>query len=416
MGIERKTEKRKKGLNLEETSIHEKVESMKKRYQKLCGGSLGKITEQNVSQPKEKEELINGVVIFAEQKLEEMDEMDPKARRRIAVEVWQKIKQIEQFDLSLEQASRINNVISSDKFKSLNRSKIDGIDYCIYTYKLKMSAKILEAITRRIDNIHEMDELLELVALLKKQNITGNNSSLQAFEMKLNSKKAQLRQETFNLNNNISADIYRIINDIAHESFDFEVANQIINQEVEKRMQRKNKNRFGSLNEQQERRLIINEIRREIKSNTENCILSNPTAAIENLILLDKDNKEDSIAAVVRNLLGRRDYKLARQICDNYTGRDEMKNGGVKFKSTMQCLSKEIDAREVADRVLFYLNRENSAEDEEKFLKFLEDKINREGIKMVSVRLGKRQDGKYDITLEDIYCDKETSKEYANKQ
>ena len=181
-------------------------------------------------------------------------------------------------------------------------------------------------------------------------------------------------------------------------------------------MQRKNKNRFGSLNEQQERRLIINEIRREIKSNTENCILSNPTAAIENLILLDKDNKEDSIAAVVRNLLGRRDYKLARQICDNYTGRDEMKNGGVKFKSTMQCLSKEIDAREVADRVLFYLNRENSAEDEEKFLKFLEDKINREGIKMVSVRLGKRQDGKYDITLEDIYCDKETSKEYANKQ
>ena len=98
-----------------------------------------------------------------------------------------------------------------------------------------------------------------------------------------------------------------IIKSLANWNIDIQRANEIIDEEAKKRVANKPKTKF-SLNEEQERRQILIQIRTAIEEKADKFRIQNPETAVLQLQQLCGGKIEQSVRTVVMNLIEQKDF------------------------------------------------------------------------------------------------------------
>ena len=210
-----------------------------------------------------------------------------------------------------------------------------------------------------------------------------------------------IQQKTIErIRNNIPENIEFIIGELANGTLDFQIANEIIDKESKKRVERQPKTRFR-LTEEQEKRQILIQIRRGLMENAEQYNIVNPEKTIIQIQTLCEGNLEQAILAVVKNLTNIKDFEKAKKVCNKFSKEDSE----TSVSTYIRMLKKQIRNEEISDIVLKGLNMQGTEKEEETYFELIEKGIKMGNINLKAVSLGKSQDGLRNITLADIWGD-----------
>ena len=392
-------------LELEKTAPSSKIEQLRERYNTLFLG------DNEIKQPqklqKEKIELINSTIVGLEQEAKKVEELSKKEKRESAKVIISKIKTIEKYQWTIEQAEKIYYLLESKTFQNLRLSKKDEIDYWINKEKKVIIRKLAEAVDiaqTQTEEIEELKKLEKKLTFKKEQNnqiyIESVISKIKNKILKINQKKARDR-----IRNDVSENIESIITALADGTLDVKNANKIIEEEAKKRVEGKTKNRF-TLTEEQEKKQIQIQIKTLLMERTEQYHIENPQKTVNLIQELCGGEEEQAVRTVVKHFTYGKNFKTAKEICNEFS----RKNKGIQSSKYIKILRREIRNNEISDMILKGINMNGTPEEENTYFKLIEKGIEMDNVKLNEISLGKSRDGLRNITLEDVWTDKEERK------
>ena len=107
---------------------NKKLEQMREKYRQLFleTKKIDNITPIELSEEETKE--INLCIATTEEKIEEMKKLPREERRKVVNEIIPKIKNIQSYPLTIEQAEKLNFLLRSEELKKLSLGSMDKID------------------------------------------------------------------------------------------------------------------------------------------------------------------------------------------------------------------------------------------------------------------------------------------------
>lgn len=262
-------------------------------------------------------------------------ERDKEKRARIISRLISNIKTI---NLSIEQCEiLLSEIEQKDIIKEVKGPVL----------KRGIELKYLNAINDKINEITNTDALKELKKKLTdticmNNPIIANGLRIKIDEQinKINSNKA-IKQ----LYQSISPDILLIVSDLASGIMKSEKALELISNEAQKRMRIGPKTIFA-LNEEQQRKQVIMQIKGCLKKNAIQYPICNPKATIEQLQTLGDINQIDAIGIVIQNMIERSKFEDARKLCDEYCTIKDRENPMYPHISSLRTMIKSAENKQ----------------------------------------------------------------------
>ena len=382
------------------------MEQVRERYNKLFFANYKKEVEIPKKLTMQQIELVNSVTTTIDKEIKEMKGLSKKEKRKNVNSILMLLKQIKDFNLSIEQAEKLYNLMQSSELEHLNLSIEDKMDYYVKINRDRIAKKFAKAIDYAHLQTSDFEELKALERKITPKMEKSNPIFIGGIRTNIYNKMSKIQQQIISerIRNDVPTSISAIINDIVIGKLDVQNANEIINSEAKKRVESKPKTRF-SLTEEQERRQILIQIRTVLSDRAEQYRIENPEVAIMQIQKLCGGELEQSIRVVVKNLIGQKEFERAKQICNKYA-LDEEKVTPVFITR----LKKEIRNKEISDTVLRGIAANGSLEEGIAFYNLIENGLKAGNVKTETISLGKSQDGLRTITLADVWLERERIK------
>ena len=389
-------------IDSENKQAHSKMQQIRERYKKLYFTSNEIEVKQPKELPRQKVEQINLVIAEIEEIVESIKELPKKERRKEVNAILSKLKQIEEYQLTIEQAEKLHYILQSEELKKLNSSITDKIDFYMNRSRKIVIKKLAEAIDIAQAQSDELEELKGLERKLTMGMQQNNQIVVGAVKSRIGNKISKIIQQKAidRIRNDVPEDIEFIIREIANGTLNIQIANKIIDKEAKKRVQKKPKTRF-SLTEEQEKRQILIQIRTVLIEKSEQYHIDNPEKTILQIQELCDGELEQAIRTVVKNLTNVKDFERAKEVCNKFSSKDNESS----LSAYIRKLRKQIRNEEISDIVLKGLNMNGTEREERTYFELIEKGIKMGNIKLGAVSLGKSQDGLRNITLADIWVD-----------
>ena len=384
-------------IDKENKNAHLKMEQMREKYNKIFFENNRDDDKKTEELSQEEIDIINSKLAEIEEKIGEMKELSKQERRKETRDILSKAKEIENYQMTVEQAENLLFLMQSEELKNLSLSSTDKIDAYINQYKKLEIKKLAEAIDTAQSQTEEIEELRGLEKKLTIKMAQNNPIVVGTVKSKLGNKITKINQKNASerIRNNIPISIENIIRDIASGTLDIQVANEAIDEETRKILESRPKNRFAFKEEQAKNQVLI-QIRTVLMEKSEQYHIENPDIAIMQIQKLCGGELEQAIRTVVKNLIGAKDFERAKGVCTNFSSKY---NGSLSLIG----LRKEIRNAEIADIVLKGININGTMEEEKAYFKLIEKGLERGNVKLSAISLGKSQDGLRNITLADIW-------------
>ena len=395
------------GFNEENYKAHVKMDRIRYRFGELVYGKKKQDQEGNISNKKEglsakENEKINLAIVTIDTIIQKMEVASKPEKREFGKGILEQLRKIDGYELSLEQAERLYDLMKSSSLLRLKLDKDDKIDVAISEAKRKLTTKFVKAINLKVaecDDIQELQDLLKMITEKMSREsqifVGGLKSSISNKIMKL-----QQQQRIDKMRNDVPMNIGLVIQALVSGKINIQSAIEIIDEEAKKRVDNSPKSRFA-LSEEAQRRQILMQIKTVLVEKGATYAIQVPEIVIGQLQELCGIGQEEAIRIVVRNCIVRKDYKMARDICD----KNDIKNEyGFTVKS-IASLRDEIIHAEFADIVLEGMNNARTHQDEKAYIDMIQKAIASGQIRLTGVKLGKSVDGMRDVTLADIWDD-----------
>ena len=225
---------------------HSKMQQMREQYKRL----FFKVDKVEVKTPKEltnqEIELINSVITEIEEIVKGMKNLSKKERRKGANVILTKIKKIENYQLTIEQSEKLHSLIQSEELEKLNLNTTDKIDFYINRTKKTIVKKLTDAIDIAQLQTEDLQELKILEKKLTTKMQQSNQIYVGAVKSRIENKILKINQKMVfdRIRNDVPTDIAFIITEIANGTLDTEIANEIIDKEAKKRIEKNQKLQF----------------------------------------------------------------------------------------------------------------------------------------------------------------------------
>ena len=333
-----------------------------------------------------------------------MKQLPKNDRRRNANLILTQLKKIEGYQLTINQAEKLNFLIQSEVLEGLNLNPTDKINYYLKINKKTIVRKLIEAIDISQAETQDIEELKKLEKKITAKIQQSNPVITGAMRTKIKNKILRINQQKAidKIRNDVPENIELIIKDLAKGTLDVQAANEILEDEAKKRVEGKPKTRF-TLTEEQEKRQSLIQIKKILMENPEQYHIEKPEVTIMQIEELCNGGLEQAIRTVVKNLTGIKDFERAKEVCDKFSSRND-ENQIAKY---IMKLKKEIKNDEIGEMVLKGINMNGTYEEERAYLELIEKGLKLGRVKLEAVSLGKSQDGLKNITLADIWIDEE---------
>lgn len=380
---------------------YQQVQKMRRNYSKLFYNTSDEKKETSEIRLSERSKVfVEKIIGYVEKKCEEIKECKNLAERRlIAEDILLKLKAIKGYPLEMDEAERLYNIINIEQLKGLKKYSTDKIDNNLDSVKKDCIGCMVKEISAKIDQITNIEELKGLERRITLDMRKKYPMVLGNVENKISQKRAKIQEkQAIEKINNIPTTIIPIIRDLANGNLDIEKANFTIEAEIAKNMKNSSKGKFA-LNEQQHRKMILMQIRRALTERSEEFPIQNPNFTMWGLQKLDKNNTQATMNSVVENLIKRREFENATNICNQFSsvGNDmDLIQCAIKLKTKIR------DAK-FSDFVLSGIKMTLPFEEEDYFMQLLEYGLQKEKINLEEISLGKNQDGSRRISLADIW-------------
>ena len=260
------------------------------------------------------------------------------------------IKKIEEYQLTIEQAEQLNNLLNTKELQILNsRAKNKAKD--LNKSKQKIRKKLAEAIDIKQYQTENLEELKNLERKITPEMEKENPISIGTVKNRINSKISAIKQQEAKekIKNDIPENILEIIKDLVKGTADIEKAKKTIEEEAKTKINSKPRNKI-TLTEEQEKRQILIKIRTIIRDRAEEFQISNPETTIQQLQELDKGDLRQAINIVTENLIASKKFNEAKRICDKFSKED--KENSIIIKE----LRAKVRNAEISDIILKGLN------------------------------------------------------------
>lgn len=413
------------GFNEENYKAHVKINRMRERFAELVLGKKrqdkndGKDEKDEKASNKPKElspkeiDLIEKTIVFIEGKIQEVKAIkrDSIQKSTIGREIIAQLKKIDAYELPMEQVERIYTLINARELDRLRTRHDDPIDDAIRLVRRRITTKFVKAIELKLAGCSDIQELQILQKMIAEKMSRESQIFVGGLKSSISNKIMQLQQQQRidKIRNDIPMNIASVIQDLVAGKIDIQVANGLIDEEARKRVASGPQTRFA-LSEDAQRRQILHQIRMVIIEKATTYGVQEPEIVIEQLQQLCGIGQEEAIRIVVKNCIGRKDYKTARSMCD----KNDIKNEyGFTVKS-IASLRDEINHAEFGDIVLEGMNDARTYQDEKAYIDMIEKALNSGQIRLTGVKLGKSVDGMRDVTLADIW-DAERGKQVKSR-
>ena len=397
-----------KRINELKSSIYKKIEIpktnmdlLRERY-KLLYESSNRENKPERKQSDEELNMINSVIEAVESKTHGIEELDRREKRSSAINIMSELKKIEEIPLTIDQAQKLLDLIDLEKMKNLNINMHDYTETNMRKARNRIIKKLADAIDIKQSETDNIEELKELRRKLTSDMQKENYLSVEAVKGRISNRISKIQQQ--NVIHKIRYDVPECISDITKQlasgSIDIENANIIIEKEAKERVANKPKTRF-SLNEEQEKKQIFMQIKTLISERAEEFCINNPEKVIEQMQQLLGGEKYDKVNAVINNLIERKEFKLANEICMKYSPHiDDYYDSKMIY---MRELKKKVRNAEISDMVLKGIHMNGTKEEDERYFEFIENGLKRGNVNPEAISLGKSQDGLRTITLANIW-------------
>ena len=394
-------------IDCENKKIHSKMQQVRERYNKLFFRNNNVENVKQKKLQKQDTELIDSVIVEIEKIIKGMEKLSKKDRRKKAMKIFGELKKIEEYQLTIEQAEKLNQLIQSKELDNLNSKQIYSSEDTRNKKKEKMVKKLVEAIDIEQEKTEDLEELKNLLKKITLEIQVKNPISAGMVKCKIEKKISKIinKKTISRIKNEIPINIESIIVELAKGTLNMQTANEIIEEEARKIVESKPKTRF-SLTEEQEKGQILIQIKKVLMERPEQYYIENPEKTINQIQELCGGKLEVSIRTVVKNLTGVKDFERAKEICNKF-----MKEDKVNF-TYIKRLKKEIRNDEISDIVLKVINMKGiDIEEERIYFELIEKGLKMGNIKLEEISLGKSQDGLKFITLADIWEGKKQTQE-----
>ena len=374
------------------------MEQMRQKYRKFYFRSNEDIIKQPKQLSQRDIEVINKVIAVVEEKVEAIKGLSKKERREIAVTIiLPELKKVENYDLPIEYAERLNVLINSSELQGINVDISDKADISVKATKRKMACQLAEAINFKQYDVEDIEELKILASKITVGMEREIPTLAVAVKNRIVSKISSIRQKNAidRIKNDIPESIISVITALTRGKIDIEKACLIIDEESEKRLTGKPKTKFG-LTKEQEKKQVLNQIKTVIAERADQYPIQDPKAVVLQIQQLCGGTIGQATAIVVKNLIARKDFETATSICDKYLGNDV---GSLSIRN-------EIRNARIADLVLKGINMNGTVEEETAYFKLIEKTIKDEKVSLEAIALGKSKDGLRNITLANIWVNK----------
>ena len=384
-------------IDMKNENAHLKMEKMRENYNRIFLESKKDEFKEVKKISQEEINIINSKLAEIEEKIGEMKELSKQERRKETRDILSKAKEIENYQLTVEQAEKLLFLMQSEELKNLSLSSTDKIDAYINRYKKLAIKKLAEAIDTAQSQTEEIEELKCLEKKLTIKMAQKNPIVVGTVKSKLGNKITRINQKNTSdrIRNNIPISIENIIRDIASGTLDIQAANEVIDEEARKILESRPKNIFAFKEEQAKGQIFI-QIRTALMENPEKYHIENPNITIMQVQKLCGGELERAIRVVIKNLIGSKDFERAKELCTSFASKY---NGSLSLTN----LRKEIRNAEIADIVLKGININGTMEEEKVYLKLIEKGLEIGNVKLEAISLGKSQDGLRNIALADIW-------------
>lgn len=391
-----------------------KIDQMRERYNELYFGSnSAKVAKPKERQSKERTQLSREELEFIETVIEtirtniqKMKTLPQKDRRKIAFDIIAKLKNIEEYQLPMEQAEELYNLMCSEQLDKLNPSSTDQIDIEINHRRRKCAIKLAQAIDIEQSNVADLEELQRLAKKITARLVNESPIYIDPVRIGISSRITDIRKQQAidRIRNNIPTSIVSIITDLASGTIDMQKANQIIDEEAKRKVEGKPKTRF-SMTEEQERGQILTQIRTIIAENVDEYHIQNPEKTILQIQELCGGSAGLSVRTVVKNLIGRKDFERAKDICNKFSKTEQDEEQGNEKARYVRAIREDIRNAEISDIVMKAINMRGTTKEARAYFDLIEQGLNMGNVKMQTISLGKNMDGTRDITLADVWAD-----------
>lgn len=378
-----------------------KIKQIRERYKKLYF-KVDNVENKPQKQLEQQEiDIINSMIETVENMIKGMKGLPKREKVKIASSVLEKMKNIEKYQLSIQQAEKLKSLIDSEELDNLNIKK--GNDDCIKMERKRIIRKLAEAIDIKQHKIESIEELSELDRKLTLEMMTESTIIVGSVKDRISRKIQKIKQQevSMKLTNDIPMSIIEIITLLANGTVNIEKASVIIEEEARKRVESRPKTKF-TLTEEQEKRQILIKIKKTIIEKANQYNIENPEVVIEQMKQLFGESQQQCVITVTKNLIARKKFEIAKSICYKFFSKDKEAEA-----TEYRILRNEIKNAEISDMILRVINMEGTDEEQNRCFELIEKGLERGNIKLGAISLGKSEDGSRTITLADIWEDKE---------
>lgn len=411
--VKNKNTKRKLTGKKREVSAHEKFMIMRDKYKKLYFDVVQNKEDSEIKKeitPDERKK-VDEVINKIQEILDSMNgELTEKQERSKAFAILKEIRGISNYQLSIEQAEQLISVLQSSRIKNLKLTDYNHkIQYSISYGKEKaiVSRKYIQAIDMVQSETTDIEKLQILKKKLNSNPLRDYSAISVGVKSKINIKIGRYSsQKVLNkIKNDIPENILEIVRELSEGTLDIESANEIINEEAKRRVQSKVKNKF-SLTEEQERNQILFQIRTALEERTEQYSITNPEMTIYQLHNLCGDSLNQSVSSVINNLINSKTFERAKKVYAKFENESQTE----EYSYSMESIRKKIRNAEIGDMVLRGIMQNGNAKQDANYFELIEKGLKTGNVNKRSISLGKSQSGLINITLDDVWPDKEREK------
>ena len=398
--IKARTKPRNAGSN---ESLTELMPVLRKRYYAMYDqqpqetGMLKKFVATD-----EEIKKIDGVIQSIDAKSEGLEEKDKWEIRKILFGILGELKSILYLHWSLEQAEKIENILSNKLFNNLKKSPEDQIEFKLNKIRVMASINFAQAIESEAAEVEDITKLSELSKKITRD-MEKQTSRISSVKRQLENKiaKNKTNQIIFNIKNNFSKEVEDVVMQIINGNYDEEVVKGLIIQEAQKRVNNLPKTAF-SLNLNQQVRQVQIQINTLLSERGNQYPIKDYEKAMEYLQKMSPGNSQHMVLKiVVDNLISQKKFKEATQLCQKFIKSVNLDMEEPIISRQARRYKKDIAFAEIGSLLLERIQSEPK-DDDEIFLQMLLERMEQEKINKSLIVISKNKASTKKITFGDI--------------
>ena len=154
---------------------------------------------------------------------------------------------------------------------------------------------------------------------------------------------------------------------------------------------------------------MLFQIRTALEERTEQYNITNPETTIYQLHDLCGSSLNLSVSSVVENLINSKEFEKAKKVYAKFNTESQTQ----EYSDSMVAIRKKIRNAEIGDMVLRGIKENGNAMQDANYFELIEKGLKQGYVNMRTIYLGKSQSGLINITLADVWPNKEKEKYQA---